>query len=56
MLIEVYNKDYDQIILFLKEKQYDLICNFTNYSLKTKPDWDGTHNDYLFVDTLKKMP
>jgi FkbM family methyltransferase len=54
MLIEVYNKDYNQIILFLKEKQYDLICNFSNYCLKTNPNWDGTHNDYLFVDTLKK--
>jgi hypothetical protein len=53
MLIEIYKKDYDKIILFLKEKQYAFICNFTNYSLKTNPHWDGTHNDYLFVDSLK---
>ena len=50
MLIEVYNKDYDNIIEFLKEKNYSLLCNFTNYNLITNPGWDETHNDYLFVD------
>jgi FkbM family methyltransferase len=48
MLIEIYTKDYDNIILFLKEKNYSLISNFTNYNLITNPHWDGTHNDYLF--------
>jgi FkbM family methyltransferase len=52
MLIEVYKKDYDDIYLFLKDKNYSLICNFTNYNLVTNPHWDGTHNDYLFVDNL----
>lgn len=50
MLIEIYSKDYNNIILFLKEKNYSLINNFTNYSLATNPHWDGSHNDYLFVD------
>jgi FkbM family methyltransferase len=50
MLIEVYKKDYNDIVLFLKDKNYSLICNFTNYTLGTNPHWDGTHNDYLFVD------
>lgn len=50
MLIEIYRKDYDNIILFLKEKNYSLIINFTNYNLITNPNWDETHNDYLFVD------
>ena len=50
MLIEIYKKDYNNIILFLKEKNYSLISNFTNYNLITNPHWDGTHNDYLFVD------
>lgn len=50
MLIEIYNKDYDNIILFLKEKNYSLISNLTNYNLTTNPNWDGTHNDYLFID------
>ena len=50
MLIEIYKKDYNEIIMFLQEKKYSLVCNFTNYSFNTNPGWDGTHNDYLFVD------
>jgi FkbM family methyltransferase len=52
MLIEIYKHDYDNIITFLKEKKYTLICNFTNYNTITNPQWDGTHNDYLFVNNL----
>jgi len=52
MLIEVYTYDYENIISFLKENNYKLLCNFTNYSKKTNPCWDGTHNDYLFIDNL----
>lgn len=48
-LIEVYNKDYNQILKFLEEKGYTLVSNFTNYNYKDNPGWDGTHNDYLFV-------
>ena len=50
MLIEVYKVDYNNIVEFLKENNYNLICNFTNYSKKTNPCWDGTHNDYLFMN------
>lgn len=48
MLIEIYNKDYDDIIEFLKLHDYQLQCNFTNYNKFDNPNWDGTHNDYLF--------
>ena len=51
MLIEVYNFDFDNICKFLKENEYNLLCNFSNYSKKTNHLWDGTHNDYLFVDS-----
>ena len=51
MLIEIYKKDYNDIIIFLQQNNYSLISNFTNYNLITNPYWDGTHNDYLFVDT-----
>ena len=50
MLIEVYTFDFDNIVQFLKENNYSLLCNFTNYSKKTNPCWDETHNDYLFID------
>jgi FkbM family methyltransferase len=48
MLVEIYNKDMDSICNLLKEKEYELVSNFTNYNLSDNPGWDGTHNDYLF--------
>lgn len=50
MLIEIYTEDYENIITFLKENNYSLHSNFTNYNKITNPGWDGTHNDYLFID------
>ncbi len=50
LLIEIYNKDYDSIILFLEKNNYRLVDNFSNYNRVDNPHWDGTHNDYLFVD------
>jgi FkbM family methyltransferase len=50
MLIEIYTKDYDEIVSFLKSKRYTLHSNFSNYNKITNPGWDGTHNDYLFVN------
>jgi hypothetical protein len=49
MLIEIYTKDYDEIVRFLESKRYTLHSNFSNYNKTTNPGWDGTHNDYLFV-------
>ena len=51
MLIEVYNKDYDDIVTFLKINNYTLHMNISNYNSIDNPHWDGTHNDYLFIDT-----
>jgi hypothetical protein len=50
MLIEVYARDYTSIVEFLKENNYSLHSNFSNYTYQNSPIWDGTHNDYLFVD------
>ena len=50
MLIEIYTNDYKSIVGFLSNKNYKLHSNFTNYSKVTNPHWDGTHNDYLFID------
>ena len=51
MLIEIYTRDYDVIVDFLKRHNYELHSNFSNYNKKAMPFWDGTHNDYLFVDS-----
>ena len=50
MLIEIYKKDYDNILNFLNFHNYKLLSNFTNYNKIDNPGWDGTHNDYLFID------
>ena len=50
MIIEIYTKDFNEIVTFLLSHNYILHSNFSNYSLSTNPHWDGTHNDYLFVD------
>lgn len=48
ILIEIYHSFYQDIIEFMKLKGYELVENFTNYNTTTHPNWDGTHNDYLF--------
>ena len=50
MLIEIYSKDYDEMIKFLISKKYKLLSNFSGYNKIDNPGWDGTHNDYLFID------
>lgn len=53
LLIEVYNKDFNNIINYLQSKNYILHSNFTNYNHIDSPIWDGTHNDFLFCDKFK---
>ena len=47
-LIEIYEFDRDNIINFMKNKGYEGE-NFSNFSKTTHPNWDGTHQDYLFT-------
>lgn len=54
MLIEIYDYDYDKILMFLNEHNYVLHSNFSNYNKNDNKGWDGTHNDYLFVDNTSK--
>ena len=49
MLIEIYNYDFDNIISFLKDNGYILHSNFSNYNSIDNPQWDSSHNDYLFI-------
>lgn len=53
MLIEVYEKDKNDIFSFLKNLGYDCVENVTDFNLQNNPNWDGTHNDYFFVLNLK---
>lgn len=54
MLIEIYNKDYENIKEFLNSHNYKLHSNFSNYNKNDNPNWDGTHNDFLFIDNTSK--
>jgi FkbM family methyltransferase len=51
ILIEIYNKDYAEIVNMLRNNKYELVDNISNYNSVDNPHWDGTHNDYLFIDT-----
>ena len=50
VLIEIYDKDYDEICFFLHNNKYLMHSNFSNYNSIDNPGWDETHNDYLFYD------
>jgi FkbM family methyltransferase len=58
ILIELYPDEYDKVFKYLNSNNYNIYkCkytnsnSFTNYNKTTNPSWDGTHNDYLFVDS-----
>lgn len=55
LLIEIYNKDYNEIIKYLSDNNYKLLENFSNYNHTDNPNWDGMHNDYLFIDESTKQ-
>ena len=55
MIIEIYNKDYELIYNYLQENNYNIIGCISNYNHIDCPNWDGTHNDYLFFDTLNTI-
>ena len=50
MLIELYTNDYNNTVNYLNSNNYKLHSNFTNYNKIDNPGWDGTHNDFLFID------
>lgn len=52
ILVEIYKKDYNKIVDLLQKYKYNLHSNFTNYNNVDNPGWDGSHNDYLFVNNL----
>ncbi len=48
MLVIEINGDTSPIESFLKERGYGGGKNITNFNKADYPNWDGTHNDYLF--------
>jgi len=52
MLIEIYRNEYDNITSYLNQYNYKMIENFSNFNYIDNPSWDGTHQDFLFMDTI----
>ena len=50
ILIEIYDKDYNNVTNYLDLNNYKLHSNLTNYNKINNPKWDGTHNDFLFIN------
>jgi FkbM family methyltransferase len=48
MLIEIYEKDKNNISNYLNSFDYECLENVTNFNHFNNPNWDGTHNDYFF--------
>lgn len=46
-VIEIYKWDEKEIINLLEKNGYHTIC-LTNFNKVDNPNWDGTHQDYLF--------
>lgn len=48
ILIEMHDNYAGPVKEYLKEKNYELIANITNFNKKDNPNWSGTHNDFLY--------
>ena len=53
MLIEIYSNDFDSILKHLIDNNYKMLENFSNFNRVDNPGWDGTHQDFLFMDNAK---
>lgn len=49
MLIELYPDNHEPTVTYLREAGYELVANYSGYNRADNPQWDGTHNDYLFA-------
>lgn len=48
ILVEVYKKQKKDVFKFLKAHHYELLECISNFNKRDNPQWDGSHNDYLF--------
>ena len=53
MLIEVNLRDYSmsELDLYLAEMGFKNIACLSNFTHENTPEWEGTHNDYLYQKT-----
>lgn len=48
LLIELSSSSYASVVDLLADAGYVLVGNYSNYTRRFNPGWDGTHNDFLF--------
>jgi FkbM family methyltransferase len=48
ILAEIYINKFNDVKELLEKNNYQYIDNITGYNYIDNPQWDGTHNDYLF--------
>lgn len=48
ILIEIYNSNKEEVFNLMYEKNYELLLNVSDFGNNNFPNWDGTHDDYLF--------
>ena len=51
MLIEMSTDHFDETSAFLLAHGYMMHSNFSGYTVATNPAWDGTMNDFLWMDS-----
>jgi hypothetical protein len=51
--VEIRNFNKNEIFKLLEEKNFKLVENLTNFNKVANPTWDGSHQDYLFVNNVK---
>ncbi len=54
ILVELRPSNYDQVVSYLDAAGLALLGNFSDYNAVDNPNWDGTHNDYLFSAQPKR--
>ncbi len=40
----------DDLIRFMNEKNFEFVCNLSNFTKQNCPTWPGTHQDFLFLN------
>jgi FkbM family methyltransferase len=53
ILIELYEHSIESVHEYLTVHRYTLIANLSNYNEYDNPEWDGDHNDYLYIDNAE---
>ena len=49
MLVEIWNRQFANIVNYFLKNNYLLVKNVSNFNLLKSSNWTGDYNDYLFI-------